>query len=239
VYLYSANPSASLINGSHQVLLEAYNGSQLCDTIIQTIYVGCSGTNTLSCSSDFTYYVDSCVTHFYQTSTGNNLSFEWYQVTNQGTTLLSTSPNPALNLLQGYNEIHLATFSNGAFCDSAVKIINVNCPGPPLGCLAVSHFFMFADSVNPASGNYFAYNTSYGSETMSYLWNFGDGTTSTQQYPFHQYAVPGSIHNLPDRDFNRRNSYLLRYVLRFFQRAKNGFVPNEPDECGATNNRRH
>ena len=23
------------------------------------------------------------------------------------------------------------------------------------------------------------------------MWNFGDGTSSTQQYPFHQYAVPG------------------------------------------------
>jgi PKD repeat protein len=48
---------------------------------------------------------------------------------------------------------------------------------------------VFADSTN--TGNYFAYNLSSGTGNVSYLWNFGDGTSSTQQYPFHQYAVPG------------------------------------------------
>ena len=51
-----------------------------------------------------------------------------------------------------------------------------------------SNFTIFADSSN--TGNYFAYNLSTGSN-LSYLWNFGDGTSSTQQYPFHQYAIPG------------------------------------------------
>ena len=48
---------------------------------------------------------------------------------------------------------------------------------------------IFADSTN--AGNYFAYNLSWTSGATSYLWDFGDGTTSTQQYPFHQYAIPG------------------------------------------------
>ena len=56
-------------------------------------------------------------------------------------------------------------------------------------CQANPQFTLFADTANP--GNYFAYNSSTGSGTLSYLWNFGDGNTSTQQYPFHQYATPG------------------------------------------------
>ncbi|MDP2385820.1 MAG: PKD domain-containing protein [Bacteroidota bacterium] len=49
-------------------------------------------------------------------------------------------------------------------------------------------FTMFEDSTN--SGSWFAYNTSTG-DNLTYQWTFGDGTSSTQQYPFHTYAVPG------------------------------------------------
>ena len=38
---------------------------------------------------------------------------------------------------------------------------------------------------------YNAYETSTGNGVLSHLWDFGDGTTSTLQYPNHQYAIPG------------------------------------------------
>ncbi len=39
-------------------------------------------------------------------------------------------------------------------------------------------------------GSYFGYNISTGNN-LTYLWNFGDGDTSSLPYPVHNYAVPG------------------------------------------------
>ena len=57
------------------------------------------------------------------------------------------------------------------------------------GCFANADFYIFQDSVN--LGNFFAYNNSTTSGSATYVWDFGDGTTSTQAYPFHQYASAG------------------------------------------------
>ncbi|MES2565647.1 MAG: PKD domain-containing protein [Bacteroidota bacterium] len=189
----SINPSVSLPNGNYPVLLQTYYAGQPCDSAYQTITVGCSGANTVSCVANFTSFTDtSCVTHLTNTSTGTNLTYEWYDITNMNNpVLVGTSANLSLNLSQGYSQFQLATFSNGTFCDSASSVIDVNCSNPTGYCEAASQFIVYPDSVNPNSGNYYAYNTSYGTGTTSYLWNFGDGTSSTQQYPFHQYAVPG------------------------------------------------
>jgi PKD repeat protein len=144
-------------------------------------------------SSQFTYSTDtSCVTHITNTSTGINLTYEWYDITNyNNVTLISTAANPVLNLTQGYTVLQMATYSNGTFCDSITQYVYVNCGSPAGNCQAVSQFIIYPDSVNINSGNYYAYNISYGTGAVSYLWDFGDGNSSTQQYPFHQYLVPG------------------------------------------------
>jgi CRISPR/Cas system-associated protein endoribonuclease Cas2 len=56
-------------------------------------------------------------------------------------------------------------------------------------CQVNSQFSIVADTLNP--GVYNAYETSTGNGVLSYLWDFGDGTSSTLQYPNHQYAIPG------------------------------------------------
>jgi PKD repeat protein len=48
-----------------------------------------------------------------------------------------------------------------------------------------SLFWIRPDTID---GNYLATNLSSGTG-LSYLWNFGDGTTSTLPYPSHQYAT--------------------------------------------------
>src|ERR1700741_400024 len=53
-----------------------------------------------------------------------------------------------------------------------------------------ANFILWEDSTN--AGTWYAYNYSTNfSSTVSYLWDFGDGTTSTQQFPTHTYAVSG------------------------------------------------
>ncbi len=56
-------------------------------------------------------------------------------------------------------------------------------------CQVNSTFSIIADTLNP--GVYNAYETSTGNGVLSYQWDFGDGTSSTLQYPNHQYAIPG------------------------------------------------
>ncbi|MBL7890709.1 MAG: T9SS type A sorting domain-containing protein, partial [Bacteroidia bacterium] len=52
-----------------------------------------------------------------------------------------------------------------------------------------SQFTMVQDSLN--SLNYYVYNNSSTGNQYSYLWNFGDGTTSTIPYPTHIYPGTG------------------------------------------------
>jgi hypothetical protein len=56
-------------------------------------------------------------------------------------------------------------------------------------CTATAQFSVTADTLNP--GTYNAYESSTGTGTLSYVWDFGDNTTSALHYPSHSYAVPG------------------------------------------------
>ncbi len=181
------NPTVNLGNGTHQVALYTYSSGQFCDSAIGIVNVNCS-TNT-ACSAAFTAVSNpgSCQTYFTNNSTGTNLTYQWYMM--PGSVAVSTQQNPVLNLNNGNNTIALYVYSNGQFCDSMVSTINVSCSTFTSSCNANSQFSMFADTTHP--GNYFAYNQSSGTGTLSYLWNFGDGSSSTQAYPFHQYTSPG------------------------------------------------
>lgn len=186
----TSNPSVSLSNGSYNAVLYTASTGSFCDSTSQYVSVSCggSGTNT-ACQASFYAYTDSsCVTHFINTSIafGGNNSSQW-----NINGVAYTTPDVSLSLPNGSYSAILYNYSNGIFCDSISQMINVSCGSStttPI-CQAYSQFYIFADSLN--AGNYFAYNLSWSSGTTSYLWDFGDGTTSTQQYPFHQYAIPG------------------------------------------------
>lgn len=189
---YSYTPSVNLTNGMHSVTQVMYDQTGfVCDTAYQNISIYCpnSSTVTPTCNAGFVYYTDSsCVTYFYNTSVTNNGYVIWNV---DGVTY---SVTPTVNLTNGNHNVYQTVYDQtGNICDTAYQSIYVNCQNngtvTPAGCQVNSQFYVFADSTN--AGNYFAYNFSSGNGVLSYLWNFGDGTTSTQQYPFHQYAAPG------------------------------------------------
>lgn len=181
------NPNIWLGAGTHYISLYTYSNGQYCDSVTHPVTVNCN-TTTPTCNASFSYYVDStnCSVYLHSTSTGSNLSYEWHDDSN-GSIVLGTQQTVTVSLTPGYHAITLYTSTNNSICDSVTQQVNVYCGGNPSGGCNAS-FQIFADSANP--GNYFAYNLSTGSG-LSYLWDFGDGTTSTQQYPFHQYAVLG------------------------------------------------
>ncbi len=78
--------------------------------------------------------------------------------------------------------------SSTVFCaDTMMGTITITgITPPPPACQAA--FSVFQDTVNP--GIYWCWNNSTGgspSTGLSYLWDFGDGTTSTLAYPSHVY----------------------------------------------------
>ena len=182
----SANPDVSLPNGNYNINLRTYSGGFFCDSTYQMVSVNCGG-GPATCNAAFAFYTDSnCVTHLINQSTGSNLTYVWTTMASH----FSTQQNPSIVLGTGAHYIGLMVYSSGQLCDSVAIPVTVNCgtvnPNP---CQADASFSVYQDSVN--AGNYFAYNASTGTGNVTYLWNFGDGTSSTQQYPFHQYAVPG------------------------------------------------
>lgn len=185
----SANPSVSLPSGTHPAVLYTYSGGNFCDSTSQYITISCGGGTTTPCQASFSYYTDSttCLTHFTNTTPCTYSTSSW--VIN-GTTYYTT--NPVLSLANGMYQVTLNASIVGSGINTATNVAFVSCNSgttTPAGCQANSSFYIFADSTN--AGNYFAYNLSSGNGNLSYLWDFGDGNTSTQQYPFHQYAVPG------------------------------------------------
>lgn len=186
-----SNPTVSLQNGNNQIRLFTYSNGAFCDSITQNIMVNCSSVVSPSntCTASFSTYTDSlCVSHFINTSdtvNGNNATWyiggHWFYNQNQ----------VALSLPNGscFVKFFVSNPSSNYWCDSLTQIINISCNTNTVPCQANANFQIVADTANP--GNYFAYNYSTGYGNLSYLWNFGDGTTSSQQFPTHQYAVPG------------------------------------------------
>lgn len=208
------NPALSLGNGSHTIALYTYSNNQFCDSTLSVVNVNCNTSG--NCNASFTHSVSpNCNAYFYSTSTGSNLTYEWRNLST-GFSLLSTQNTFTTNLPTGTNVIALYVYSNNQFCDSST--VTVSC-GTTTPCQAHSQFTVFADSVN--AGNYFAYNqSSAGAGVVSYLWNFGDGTTSTQAFPFHQYATPG------------------RYVICLTVSVTNGSVTCSDISCDSSSVRR-
>lgn len=195
-YNWNVSPSATQLsygvfqfpaNGTYTICLTITDSSLVCPTTSSCVVVNATGITAVSCNAAFSYYTDStCQTHFINTSVGTSPTYSWLI---DGITYSST--NPIVGLSNGSHSVFLSLYSGGAFCDSAYASINVSCGGGPIGSstLCAASFNMFADSIT--AGQYYAYNTSTG-VGLTYLWNFGDGTTSTLPYPIHTYSPPGS-----------------------------------------------
>jgi PKD repeat protein len=76
------------------------------------------------------------------------------------------------------------TLVNGTSCTSCDSIHVVNPPPPP--CNAYFQFYP-----NPNNHDSLHYYPVTSTAAATYLWNFGDGTTSTAHDPWHLYSTPG------------------------------------------------
>lgn len=190
-------------------VLDSAGGVSCTDTYCDSVYVPTTGGGTLNCQASFAYYPDT---------TANPL-------TNYFVSTSSPSPNPNLSITYSWNfgdGSPLVTVSNltyaqhtyaqagsyaacltitvtdsfqtctDSYCDSVLVISN-----PPVPSFCTASFYVDSSSSN--STGIFVYNNSTpltsSMGTTNYFWDFGDGNTSTAQFPTHQYASSG-LYNL-------------------------------------------
>ncbi len=170
----------------HNVFL-IINGDGGCsDTTMLTVYDSIPHTPA-GCSAQFTYWIDStnCSIHFVNLS-NNSGGSEWH-INNQ--TYTQFTP-PVLTYTASPVNVSLYSYYAGQVCDTMHQVIYLpNSCLPSGGSICNASFVLFPDSTN--SNTYYAFDQSIGSG-LNYLWDFGDGTTSTQQYPTHIYSTSGN-----------------------------------------------
>lgn len=177
---------------------------QVCLTIANDS-VGCTNTVCDTFTSAPTQPLGNCTTYASYVNLDSSFTFS--------TTALGTAPftyewdinGQQVSTSDGFSTVlTTANQPNGAFvCVRVVDslgCVSTDCigiGGSPVGgpfepCQA--HFIVFPDTGANSGGqpgNYYGLNFSSGSYDYV-LWDFGDGTTSTDQFPVHTYAVPGN-----------------------------------------------
>ncbi len=128
--------------------------------------------------ADFTFEVSDLSVLFTDASTGEPTAFHWNF--GDGTTSEMQNPPPHDYPAEGTYTVSL-TVSNSSGESTKRKFVTVK-PGEDLVA-------GFAFEVNGLTALFT--DTSSG-EPTSWLWDFGDGKTSTEQNPGHSYARPGS-----------------------------------------------
>lgn len=126
---------------------------------------------------------------FFDLSTGTPAT--WFWDFGDGTS--SSEQNPVHVYLQpGDYMVCLTISSNDSSCNDMIcQPVFVGMP--PFGCQANFYYFP-GDTSNINTLNTFQFVDASQGDPTSWLWNFGDGTTSTEQNPTHTYAVPAIYH---------------------------------------------
>ncbi len=184
----SSNPTHNfLLNGTYQVCLTAIDSNQgctvtYCDTVTVTNAIGnvCTSFN-----AGFTYTDNGNGNfQFNDNSTGLPTDFTW----NFGDGNQSTVTNPNHTYTNnGTYVVSLNIYDSLTNCQD-YYFYTISVSGATGGPQCNASFVIVPDSASPS--NVIVYNTATGSN-LTYFWNFGDGNTSTLQYPNYTYATNG------------------------------------------------
>ncbi|CAN5309778.1 hypothetical protein BH10BAC1_BH10BAC1_01610 [soil metagenome] len=136
--------------------------------------------------SNFTMVPDSTNPYnffAFNSSTGSGASYLW----NFGDGAVSPAASPS-HTYSATGTMTVCLTASSFLCGADTLCKPVTVTGTPLSCLAL--FNIADDTLNPDPNAHYVYNLSFGS-TLTYLWDFGDGTTSTSATPSHVYAGTG------------------------------------------------
>jgi PKD repeat protein len=161
----------------------------VCLTIIDSI-AGCLDTycdsifaqGSLPCNATFGFQTSPALgTTFTASANSGNTSWTW----DFGDGSTGTGANVTHAYAPGtYVACLTVTNANGLSCTSCQTIVIQQTSG------CSSNFAIYPDST--VQHSYFAYNLASGVGPLSYIWSWGDGTSSNTAYPSHTYASAGT-----------------------------------------------
>ena len=171
--------------GTYIVCLTISNFLGTCtDTFCDSITIGSGSTG--SCmgivNPIFTYSESAGLASFSNTPSGSSPIYFWDF--GDGTSSSTVGNNSHLYTANGTYLVCLTVYETGGGTDSCQYCNYVTISGLT-SCDAT--FNIIQDSTNLF--NYFIYNTAALAAGTTYFWDFGDGTTSTLQYPSHTYSI--------------------------------------------------
>jgi Zn-dependent metalloprotease len=143
------------------------------------------GTGNLPPTADFTFTTTDLTADFTDTSTdpdGTIVSWDW----DFGDGNTSTQQNPSHTYAAaGTYNVTLTVTDNDSATDSVTKPVTVTAPNQ-----APTADFTF--TTTDLTANFTDTSTDPDGTIVSWLWDFGDGNTSTVQNPSHTYAAAGT-----------------------------------------------
>jgi PKD repeat protein len=162
--------------GLYLVCLNILDSAQNCfDVYCDSVFVQGGGTG---CNATFAYQNAPSGVSFIANQQGA-ASYTWDF--GDGSTGTGASVNHVY--APGTYNACLTVTMNGQTCTSC-QTVTVQ-----LNALCSSNFTVFPDSTQPHT--YWALNMATGAAPLTYLWSWGDGTSSTGAYPTHTYSGPG------------------------------------------------
>ena len=126
--------------------------------------------------ADWTYTTNDIIADFTSTSTGEPTAWLW----DFGDGNTSTQENPSHTYASPGTYTVCLTASNACETDSTCGTVTITCPVPT------------ADWVHTATDLNAAFFADTTGNPTNWLWDFGDGNTSTQENPIHTYAASGT-----------------------------------------------
>lgn len=171
--------------GYYHVCLTIFDSicqSTFCDYIL----VGHLPNTNTPCAAHFTSSQNPqnpYIYSFYDTSTGNPAAWLW----NFGDGTTSTSQNPTHSY--STNGVFNVTLTISNFLTQCSSTITQYVTVDSIWVTNCQSAFSWQPGNVPYNIGF--YDFSMGNNIQSWYWTFGDGTTSTQQHPFHSYPGPG------------------------------------------------
>ena len=176
------NPShAFAAGGSYTVTLTASNAASSSSATRTVLVTGASGV-VAAFSVSPAAPVEGQAVQFTDTSTGSPTSWSWNF--NDGSTSGAQNPTHAFAAAGSYSVV--LTASNAGGSSSATRVVAVT--AKPADLTAA---FSFSPS-SPKIGDTVQFTDTSTGAPLVWLWDFGDGATSTAQNPGHAYGTAGS-----------------------------------------------
>ncbi|NRA11092.1 MAG: PKD domain-containing protein [Crocinitomicaceae bacterium] len=183
------------MDGTYTVCLTTISSDSCGSTICQIVDINCiggGGGGGSVCQANFALDSSICPNvSFVDLSASQFPIIQWYWDFGDGNTSTSQYPSHTYGANGNYN-VCLTTTSSDTCMSSFCSTVNISCLGGGGGapCQASFTSVSFPDSL----GGTIMYitNTSTVSPGTGYFWDFGDGNTSTDQYPTHAYTSDGA-----------------------------------------------